>query len=507
MTVGASEGSGPPHMMYALTHNNWKSRGEIVEKRTSHAGLALLVGVTMLPLAGCGGGSASSSSASSSSITYTVGGEVSGLDANESITLLNNGGDALMVTGDGGFTFSTNQAAGSTYAVTVRSHTPGVVCPVSNGSGTIGSSNVTRVTVSCAVGAESVLYSFMGSLSDGMTPMGQLVMDSAGNLYGTTRGGDSSNGGTVFKISAAGMVSILHFFTGGTTDGAAPQASLITDGAGNLYGTTSGGGPNNLGTVFKISASGAESIVYSFAGSPNDGALPNALVMDSTGNLYGTTSAGGANYDGTMFKIDPVGTETVLHSFGASQTDGVGPNSLITDGAGNFYGTTLQGGRGGWGTVFKITSAGSESALYSFGSRVDDGMAPQSLIMDNAGDLYGVTWEGGPNSNGTVFKISVSGTESELYSFLGGSIDGTAPTSLVIDSSGNLYGTANAGPSQAGVVFKINAAGAESLLYSFKNGTSDGILPDTLIMDGDGNLYGATSSGGYYDDGTVFKID
>lgn len=227
---------------------------------------------------------------------------MSGLGTNESITLLNNGGEALIVMSNGGFTFSSGQASGSTYDVTVGSNTPGITCSVGNASGTLDSSNVTDVAVSCAAGTETVLYSFGGDKTDGMWPLGRLVMDSAGNLYGTTSAttfaGGINNLGTVFEISATGTETILHSFAGGTTDGAQPDAGLIMDSAGNLYGTTADGGTYGAGTVFKISANGTETVLYSFAGGTTDGAQPEAgLIMDSTGNLYGTTRSGGGPSD------------------------------------------------------------------------------------------------------------------------------------------------------------------------------------------------------------------
>lgn len=218
------DGSPAGHHIYSVGSGlqQDRSRGDM-EMRRSHGVMALLVSVAMLTLTGCGGGSSSPPSPSSSSTTYTVGGEVSGLGANESVVLLNNGSDPLIVSGDGGFTFSSSQTAGTSYAVTVQSHSPGITCPVTNGSGTVTSSDVTAVVASCAAATESLLYSFMGGIADGMTPQAGLIMDSAGNLYGTTRAGDLSDGGTVFKISAAGRTSILHFFSGGPTDGTRVQ--------------------------------------------------------------------------------------------------------------------------------------------------------------------------------------------------------------------------------------------------------------------------------------------
>jgi uncharacterized repeat protein (TIGR03803 family) len=483
--------------------------------------LALPVGVAMLALAGCGGGSGGSSPCTS----CTVGGMVSGLQTNESVTLVNNGGEALMVSGDGGFTFSNPQARGSAYDITVKSHTPGIACSVANGSGTVGTSDVTGVAAACVPGTESVLYSFLGGTTDGLGPEAGLIMDNAGNLYGTTSAGGpniSTGGpdgdGTVFKINAAGTERILYFFAGGTTDGLRPEAGLVMDSAGNLYGTTEAGGG-----VFKVSPTGTETVLHFFKGGTTDGAAPFAgLIMDSAGNLYGTTFAGGPSDDGTVFKVSPTGTETVLYFFKGGTTDGLGPRAgLVMDSAGNLYGTTEFGGaycvsQGGCGTVFKLSATGTETVLYSFKGGTTDGANPLygNLLMDSAGNLYGTTSAGGPSNDGTVFKISATGTETVLYSFKGGTADGAITAEGVIaDGAGNLYGiTSYGGTNNRGTVFKISAAGTESILYSFAGGASDGSGPVGLMMDSAGNLYGTTSFGGAYcvsqgGCGTVFKIN
>ena len=447
-------------------------------------------------------------------IPFSVSGTVSGLSTNESVTLQNNAGDTLIVSGNGAFTFATSQTTGATYDVTVQSHTPGITCPVNNGSGTIASSNVTSIVVSCAAGTESVLHSFGSSTTDGVLPDAGLVMDGAGNLYGTTEGGGASVQGTVFEIDAAGTESVLYSFAG-NTDGSSPQADLLRDSAGNLYGTTfSGGASSAYGTVFKISAAGTESIVHSFtAPVTGDGESPLAgLVMDNAGNLYGTTYVGGAHNDGAVFKIDAAGTESVLYSFPIGTNGNANPSgSLIMDSSGNLYGTTVFGGANNGGTVFRISATGSESIVYSFGSSASDGWYPESrLIMDSDGNLYGTTTDGGASNGGTVFKIGTDGTEGVLHSFGSSAADGLNPRAgLVLGSDGNLYGTTYAGGANGdGTVFKISVGGTESVLYSFGSSASDGMNPvGGLAIDSVGNLYGTTSRGGVNNDGTVFKIN
>jgi uncharacterized repeat protein (TIGR03803 family) len=306
-----------------------------------------------------------------------------------------------------------------------------------------------------------------------------MISDSSGNLYGTTRSGGDSDVGTVFKLAPTGSggytESVLHAFTG-SSDGANPVGRLLMDSQGNLYGTTEFGGSNNTGTVFKLSPSGGgytESILYSFAAG-SDGANPVAcLIMDTTGNLYGTTAYGGGssiNSNGTVFKLAPNGsggyTESVLYRF-TGGSDGANPfGGLIMDTAGNLYGTTYYGGGSqNDGDVFKLAPNGSggytESVLYSF-TGGDGANSLADLMLDTGGNLYGTTQSGGSNNSGTVFMLSPNGgggyTESVLYSFTAGS-DGSVPTAgLIMDSTGSLYGTAaysGSGGFGYGTVFEI----------------------------------------------------
>ncbi len=473
---------------------------------------ALTICIATQALIGCGGGG--SSSGGGQTTTYTLGGTLAGLGANQSVSLQDNGGDTLQLSANGPFSFPMSLDTGSAYAVTMQSHTPAIACSVTNGSGTVGSSNVTAINVSCAAGTETILSSFGTDSTGGEGPDARLVRDSAGNLYGTTFRGGANDLGTVFKVTASGSESVLYSFGASASDGISPQGGLIMDSAGNLYGTTTEGGANmdDSGTVYKISPSGTETILYSFTLDP-DGAGPHGdLLMDSAGNLYGTTDSGGGHgSDGTVFKIAS-GTESVFYAFGAIANDGMQPEAgLITDSAGNFYGTSMSGGANGRGTVFKIAS-GAETILHSFGAGTTDGTQPESdLIMDSAGNLYGTTPGGGANSHGTVFKIGPSGTETILYSFGANATDGQAPfQGLIMDSAGNLYGTTEGGGahSNSGTVFKISASGTETVLYSFGANATDGQYPTAgLIMDSAGNLYGTTTAGGANGWGTVFLIN
>src|SRR5271157_3231541 len=238
--------------------------------------------------------------------------------------------------------------------------------------------------------------------------------------------------------------SVLHSFPG-SPDGANPYAGLVRDAQGNLYGTTVNGGAQAKGTVFKVDATGNETVLYSFTGAGGDGANPEAgLVPDAQGNLYGTTYAGGASNAGTVFKVDTTGNETVLYSFTGAGGDGAGPTGLLVrDAQGNLYGTTVFGGASGKGTVFKADATGNETVLYSFTGAGGDGANPEAgLVPDAQGNLYGTTDAGGASNAGTVFKVDTTGNETVLYSFTGAGGDGAGPTGLLVrDAQGNLYGT------------------------------------------------------------------
>jgi uncharacterized repeat protein (TIGR03803 family) len=323
-------------------------------------------------------------------------------------------------------------------------------------------------------GAETVLHSFTGS-PDGWESHSGLVRDSAGNFYGTTFAGGDFGQGTVYKVSASGGVTVLHSFKGYPTDGAAPQTGspLVRDAAGNLYGTTSSGGSGSCedqqskivgcGTVFMVSDSGVETVLHSFVGGTTDGRQPLAgLLMGSAGNLFGTTYYGGAASLGTVFKVTPAGTETLLYSF-LGKPDGSHPKAGLTWGGGSLYGTTYDGGAANFGTVFQLT-VGKETVLHSFTGGKDGAYPSTVLLRDSNGNLYGTTEAGGgstsPHCNmgcGIIFELTTSGQESFLHRFTGYPNDGAYPLGdLLRDGSGNLYGTTwLGGKTNGGIVFKL----------------------------------------------------
>jgi uncharacterized repeat protein (TIGR03803 family) len=354
--------------------------------------------------------------------------------------------------------------------------------------------------------------------ADGSGPNAGLVSDPEGNLYGTTPSDGAFDSGVVFKLSPAGKESVLHSFTGSGGDGEYPLAGLVRDAAGNLYGTTYQGGVYGgacggfgCGTVFKVDKNGKETVLHGFTGSPDGSITYAGLVRDAAGNLYGTTLNGGTYGFGTVFKVDKNGGETVLYSFNADNGQGsYAPyGSLARDAAGNLYGTTEGGGTFGTGVVFKVDTTGAETVLYNFGSQSGDGSFPTgSVIRDAAGNVYGTTEYGGAYGFGTVFQVDKNGNETVLHSFAGGTADGEFPflSGLLRDAKGNLYGvTGEGGASSFGTVYKLDPAGKETILHSF-NG-KDGKIPyGTLIMDKQGNLFGTTSAGGAHGAGVVFEI-
>jgi uncharacterized repeat protein (TIGR03803 family) len=377
-------------------------------------------------------------------------------------------------------------------------------------------------TPSASAQSFSVIYSFTGG-SDGANPSAGLIQDAAGNFYGTTYYGPGyGNGdtGVVFKLDTNGKETALHAFTG-IPDGANPTAGLVGDAAGNLYGTTLFGGVAapacfyrdwGCGVVFKLDPTGKETVLHRFTGGA-DGALPHAgLVRDQAGNLYGTTTLGGDSNSGVVFKLDPTGKLTVLHSF-TGVADGLNPFAgLIRDAAGNLYGTTQWGGDVttcnslGCGTVFMLDPTGNETVLYRFRGGGDGESPFAGLVRDRAGNFYGTTVGGGASNHGTVFQLDNTGKETVLYSFAGPiKRDGALPEAGVVrDATGNLYGTTfRGGGGTYGTVFKVDTSGKETVLHQFTGG-ADGAYPSGLIRDRAGNLYGTTY--GSSNNGTVFKI-
>ena len=388
----------------------------------------------------------------------------------------------------------------------------------------------------------TVLHTFT-NIPDGARPTGRLLLDPAGNLYGTTTVGGTSGRGSVFKVDPSGNESVFYSFAG-PPDGNEPLSGLIRDASGNLYGTTDHGGTTTIcgadspswagcGIVFKLDPSGTETVLYRFGSNGPDGANPTGpLALDSSGTLWGATQEGGERgctipippngrmVDvgcGTVFKVDASGIETVLHNF--DKTDGAAPlGGVVQDATGNFYGVTLSGGLqncpsaffGSCGTVFKVDASGQFSTLYMFkgGDSGPDGDIPESsLILDAAGNLYGTTNAGGTSqcdpihlpgiTCGTIFQLTPAGKETVLYSFGGSEAAGFPIAGLARDAAGNFYSLVS------GLVIKLDSMGKESVLYTFTG--LDIIASGDLVQDTAGNLYGTTLFGAN-GEGTVFKL-
>lgn len=410
----------------------------------------------------------------------------------------------------------------------------------------------------CALQAQvfSTVYSFGGACdvgsgagTDGSNPFGAgVIADNSGNLYGDTSCGGTYGKGTAFELvkSSTGYTEqILYNFGSISGDGNEPESSLVMDGAGNLYGTTSYGGSNGLGTVYKLAKSSSgytEQILHSF-GYNGDAVGVNTganLIVDSSGNLYGTTMGGGVNKYGAVFELTKTSSgysEQILYSFSYPGTGtGYQPmGGLLMDSSGNLYGTTEYGGANANGTVYELVKSPtgySETTLYSFKpqSQGDATFSEANLIMDASGNLYGTSVDGGANDAGAVFELvkgAAGYTEQVIYSFSAGTYisnytvvnsDGRNPRAgLVMDGSGNLYGTAFLGGTYgSGAVFELvksSSGYSEKTTHDFSaysgtnNANYDGFYPqDNLYLDSSGNLFGTALNGGATGNGTVFEM-
>ena len=413
---------------------------------------------------------------------------------------------AGLVQGADGYLYGTTAAGGATnYSVQAETHGYGTVFKISTD------------------GALTTLYPFTGG-GDGAAPSAGLVQGGDGYFYGTTEGGGATNydnSGTVFKISTTGALSNLYSFTG--YDGAQPSAGLVQGADGNFYGTTLKGGTfgddfaDTRGTVFRIGTNGVLTGLFSFGFNAgfDAGAYPSAALAQGTdGNFYGTTFKGGTNNLGTVFRISTNGVLASLYSFTGTNDGGYPQAGLVKGSDGRFYGTTAFGGtNGGSGTVFRISTNGALTSLYSFSGGNDGGNPYAGLVQGNDGYFYGTTEFGGTNGAGTVFRINTNGTVTGLYSFTGGYDGGYPRAGLVQGSDGNFYGTTSGGLPYLppvfvgyGTVFKITANGVLTTLYSFTGGI-DGAYPDAgLVQASDGGFYGTTYSGGLGGYGTVFRL-
>lgn len=325
--------------------------------------------------------------------------------------------------------------------------------------------------------------------------------------------------------------SVLYSFGGFASDAIVPAAGL-TSVNGTFYGTTEYGGSHNAyclsnrtacGTVFSITTGGVEKVLHSFRGAPDDGGFPEASLIDVGGTLYGTTFGGGkyggAPGAGTVFSITTAGTEKVLYSFRGSGDDGFWPEGRLIDVGGTLYGTTYFGGRYGGGTIFSITTGGTEKVLYEFRGPPTDGNGPAAGLVNLGGTLYGTTSIGGKycltkyEGCGTVFSVTTGGTEKVLHYFRGAPDDGGIPDGDLINLGGTLYGTTSQGGKYCavyggcGTIFSITTRGAENVEYTFRGTPDDGRQPLAGLINTGATVYGTTANGGEADEGTVFFLD
>ena len=363
----------------------------------------------------------------------------------------------------------------------------------------------------------TVLHSFSGTGGDGASPYARLSEGHDGGLYGTTYYGGSGIGyGTVFKLNKDGSgYSVLHSFQSSGGDGQNPYAGVLEGSDGALYGTTEQGGSGRLGTVFKLNKDGSGyTVMHKFQDLNDDGYYPEAgLVEGSDGSLYGTTMGGGSGGGGTVFKLSKSGSGyTVIHN--CVSNDGSWPYAELVEASdGILYGTTYYGGTSGNGTVFKLNKDGSGyTILHSFGSAGGDAKNPFAGLMEGSDRmLYGTTFSSGSVYPGAVFKLNKDGSGyTVLYSFKDYGSDGRSPYAGVLEgSSGAFYGTTYVGGStDYGTVFALNNDGSGyKILHNFTGGSADGQFPYAALLEGsDGALYGTTKNGGNRNYGTVFQM-
>ncbi|MBV8531319.1 MAG: hypothetical protein JO104_08365 [Candidatus Eremiobacteraeota bacterium] len=368
------------------------------------------------------------------------------------------------------------------------------------GSGGVAAAPFTQSAMESAepLHAYKLLHSF-GASGDGLQPEAKLIAVN-GKLYGTTFGGGKYGSGTVFEITPSGSERVLYSFSGSGGDGASPEGALTTAGR-VFYGTTVYGGTNGLGTVFSLTTGGKEHVIYSF--DTTRGSKPAAGVLSINRVLYGTTTTGGAKYYGTVFSVSS-GKAHVLHAFSGGK-DGSDPHASLIRIGSELYSTTQQGGADGFGTVFGITTSGKERVVYSFRDQ-HDGEFPVAALIDVRGKLYGTASVGGSAGCGTVFEVSTSGSEHTIYENFNCAYDGGTPDGALVYYKGKFYSTTGSGGhDHYGTAFDVTPAGKFTLLHAFGN-PGDGQTPLAGLVELDGKLYGTTAYGGKLGGGTIFSV-
>jgi uncharacterized repeat protein (TIGR03803 family) len=371
-------------------------------------------------------------------------------------------------------------------------------CSASTTPSTVAAGTSGVVQIAARSGHFQKLHDFANN-PDGAYPNVGFV-ESGGLLYATTAGGGPSYTGTVLQTTVNGSETVLHAFD--NDDGGNPNSQLVADG-NLLYGTTNGGGANGDGTVFSMTKAGKERILHSFSGS--DGSTPAAGLIEVKGTFYGTTEYGGAYDYGTVFNISPAGSERVVYSFGAQSGDGTNPSATLTWHNGKLYGTTQNGSTYGGGTVFSVTTFGTEATVYRFGNG-NDGKDPYlSTVTPFQGSLYGTTIDGGTHGKGVIFAIDSQGAGGAIYNFGAATGDGQYCASGVIVHRDALYGTCYGGSTgNQGNIFRVTASGREAVLYAFTG--SDGANSLGRLNAVGDYLFGTLSLGGADGVGTIFRF-
>jgi uncharacterized repeat protein (TIGR03803 family) len=362
----------------------------------------------------------------------------------------------------------------------------------------------------------SLLRSFQGPPNDGSAPSAALIEDTQGTLYGTTKLGGTNNAGVVFKMSRlGGSYAVLHQFATNSPDGVSPAGSLLKASDGSLYGLTTRGGPSGHGIAFRLASDGTGyEILRAFQLTSGDGKEPAGLIIASDDYLYGVAQTGGSNVDGgIVFRADRFGQDyKILHQFTGVGSDGAYPVALAGSQNTNLYGATGEGGVNAAGLLFKVAKDGSSfSVIHNFQSDGLDGRTIRSLVGGADGRIYGSTLQGGASNGGTVFGLNEDGTSyNVLLSFQYLGTNGWWPTALIQGSDGLLYGTTqNLGPDSTGTVFKISTNGTSfTVIHRFAATSADGQTPVGPLLEGsNGFLYGSTENGGSHNLGVIFSID
>jgi uncharacterized repeat protein (TIGR03803 family) len=377
-----------------------------------------------------------------------------------------------------------------------------------------------------------VVYSLAGD-EDGEYPDTDLIIDSAGNIYGTSVLGGDFGTGTVFQLTPSGsgyVHTVLYSFTGGA-DGGQPYKGVTLDAQGNLYGTAVVGGTGGIcagegcGVVYKLTKNGStwtQSVIYNFTGKSDGYGPGSGVTFDKAGNLYGTTPTGGAKSMGVIYELSPSGsswTFKVIHTFsGGSDGTGGSAGRLLLDAAGRLYGVCTVGGANGAGVAYKLTLVQGTwkfQTLYAFKGTPDAGFPYGALSMDSSGNLYGTTYYSGANNLGSVYQLALKGgvwTENLLYSFKGGT-DGASPISNVnVDPSGDLYGTTSEGGGRCscGAIYRLTlprgGQWTESVVYRFKNTPDGGFVYNGMVPDSSGHYFGSTVHGGTAGEGAFYQF-